>query len=103
MGMMMVAAMPFGPMNGGGGGGVGGPMFPMMMAHPTSRGVPLALQCDLEHLSEYQILVRQQLELFEATAEDVESNTQGRKKAIVEGQGTSVECILCYVCVVVAF
>lgn len=65
------------------------PMF-MMMMHPpasASRGVLLAMQCDVEQLSDYQMLVRQQLELFEAGAEDVESNTQGRKKPVVMGQG----------------
>jgi len=51
-----------------------------------TRGIPLALQCDVEHLSDYQILVRQQLELFEAGPADVESNTQGRKRQVVQGQ-----------------
>jgi hypothetical protein len=51
-----------------------------------SPSIPLGLPCDDEHLSEYQILVRQQLELFEAEQEDVDSNTQGRKKAVVLGQ-----------------
>jgi len=53
---------------------------------PYSRGVPLALQCDADQLSDYQILVRQQLELFEATTADVKCNTQGRKKPVVLGQ-----------------
>jgi hypothetical protein len=49
-----------------------------------SQGIvkSLSLQCDVEHLSDYQILVRQQLELFEADANDVECNTQGRKKPV---------------------
>jgi hypothetical protein len=55
---------------------------PMMMMKFPSRGINLAMQCDAEQLSEYQILVRQQLELFEASVEDVESNTQGRKKPV---------------------
>ena len=53
---------------------------------PAQRGISLALSIDAEMLSEYQLLVRQQLELFEAGPEDVESNTQGRKKQVVVGQ-----------------
>jgi len=60
----------------------------------TSRGVPLSLQCDTENLSDYQILVRQQLEFFEANVEDVESNTQGRKKPVVNGQ-VGIRCRHC--------
>jgi len=56
--------------------------------------VPLALPCDEEHLSEYQILVRQQLELFEAEQEDVDSNTQGRKKQVTLGQ-VGIRCRHC--------
>lgn len=50
------------------------------------KGIPLALSCDAEQLSDYQILVREQLELFEASSEDVRSNTQGRKKQVTTGQ-----------------
>lgn len=46
----------------------------------------LAMNCDVEQLSDYQILVRQQLELFEADVSDVECNTQGRKKPVVVAQ-----------------
>lgn len=53
---------------------------------PQRSGIGLALQCDAEHLSDYQILVRQQLELFAAAAADVESNTQGRKRPVTAGQ-----------------
>ena len=54
---------------------------------PTMRkGISLALSIDNNMLSEYQLLVRQQLEIFEAGPEDVESNTQGRKKQVVVGQ-----------------
>ena len=53
---------------------------------PFKKGIPLALQFDHEQLSDYQILVRQNLELFEASTEDVESNTQGRKKQVLLGQ-----------------
>jgi hypothetical protein len=58
---------------------------------PRSAGISLALSCDDEQLSEYQMLVRKQLEIFEAQPEDVESNTQGRKKQVALGQvGTSI-------------
>jgi hypothetical protein len=57
---------------------------------PRSAGTPLALSCDDEQLSEYQMLVRKQLEVFEAQPEDVESNTQGRKKQVVLGQVSGV-------------
>lgn len=59
-----------------------------------SPSIPLGLPCDDEHLSEYQILVRQQLELFEAEQEDVDSNTQGRKKAVTLGQ-VGIRCRHC--------
>lgn len=91
MNMMMPYPPPFGP-----------GMYPMnphyfmnpnAMANarlrpipPQRMGITLSMACDIEHLSEYQILVRQQLELFEAAQEDVESNTQGRKKPVVLGQ-----------------
>jgi hypothetical protein len=45
-------------------------------------------------LSEYQIMVRQQLELFEATANDIECNTQGRKKPVVLHQ-VGLRCFHC--------
>eukprot|EP00546_Thalassionema_frauenfeldii_P008851 CAMPEP_0178910050 /NCGR_PEP_ID=MMETSP0786-20121207/8881_1 /TAXON_ID=186022 /ORGANISM="Thalassionema frauenfeldii, Strain CCMP 1798" /LENGTH=240 /DNA_ID=CAMNT_0020582257 /DNA_START=33 /DNA_END=756 /DNA_ORIENTATION=+ len=54
----------------------------------------LSLACDDEHLSEYQILVRKQLEVFEAQPEDVESNTQGRKKQVSLGQ-VGIRCKHC--------
>lgn len=61
----------------------------MMMQQQQQRrqGVRLlALHTDTEHLSEYQMMVRQQLELFEAGPEDVECNTQGRKRTVTVGQ-----------------
>jgi hypothetical protein len=66
------------------------------MVQPMFRpvGIPLALSCDGDQLSEYQILVRRQLEIFEATQEDVESNTQGRKKQVVLGQ-IGIRCRHC--------
>lgn len=46
----------------------------------------LYLSCDPEHLSQYQCLVRKQIELFEANETDVEAGAQGRNKPIVLGQ-----------------
>lgn len=60
--------------------------FARARSAPARAGMVLAMACDVEQLSDYQILVRQQLEIFEAVQEDVESNTQGRKKPVVLGQ-----------------
>jgi hypothetical protein len=62
---------------------------------PTGR-LPCALfiSCDDESLSDYQCLVRKQIELFEATVEDVESNAQGRNRPIVLGQ-VGIRCRHC--------
>ena len=80
------------------GGGVGGKPHPnqayMPAPPPRSAGIPLALSCDDEQLSEYQMLVRKQLEVFEAQPEDVESNTQGRKKQVTLGQ-VGIRCQHC--------
>ena len=50
--------------------------------------------CDDEALSEYQCVVRKQIELFEASREDAESNAQGRNRPIVMGQ-VGIRCIHC--------
>lgn len=62
------------------------PMFNQSYAPTMRKGISLSLSIDTTMLSEYQLLVRQQLEIFEAGPEDVESNTQGRKKQVVVGQ-----------------
>ena len=62
------------------------PAFNQNSASNARKGISLSLSVDSEMLSEYQLLVRQQLELFEAGPEDVESNTQGRKKQVAVGQ-----------------
>jgi hypothetical protein len=67
---------------------------PGMAASAFSAGISLALACDVEQLSEYQIMVRQQLEIFEAGPEDVECNTQGRKKQVCLGQ-VGIRCRHC--------
>jgi hypothetical protein len=57
-----------------------------LVAKTKSPAMSLRLSFDDEHLSEYQILVRKQLEVFEAQQDDVQSNTQGRKKSVTLGQ-----------------
>lgn len=54
----------------------------------------LYMSCDDDSLSEYQCLVRQQIELFEALREDVVSNAKGRNKPIVIGQ-VGIRCRHC--------
>ena len=54
----------------------------------------MALQCDGDELSEYQILIRQQLEIFEATSVDIQQATQGQKKRPVIGQ-VGIRCKHC--------
>jgi hypothetical protein len=56
--------------------------------------IQLYLTCDDDSLSEYQCLVRKQIELFEAVVEDVESNAQGRNRPIVLGQ-VGIRCCHC--------
>lgn len=62
---------------------------------PTGRPPTLLyLECDADSLSPYQCLVRNQIELFEALREDVESNAQGRNRPIVIGQ-VGIRCRYC--------
>jgi hypothetical protein len=56
--------------------------------------VVLYITCDDDSLSEYQCLVRKQIELFEAGREDAESNAQGRNRPIVIGQ-VGIRCRHC--------
>ena len=55
---------------------------------------PLYLTCDHDQLSEYQVLVRKQIELFEANDCDVSSNAQGRNRPITLGQ-VGIRCRHC--------
>ena len=77
----------FGPV-----GPFGGNKPPMTAA--VNTGIRLSLACDHEHLSDYQRVIRRSLELFEAGPEDCESNTQGRKRAVVLGQ-VGLRCLHC--------
>ena len=56
--------------------------------------VVLYISCDDDSLSQYQCLVRKQIELFAAGREDVESNAQGRNRPIVMGQ-VGIRCRHC--------
>jgi hypothetical protein len=67
---------------------------PQAVPQVQPTGIPLSLSCDEDQLSEYQVLIRKQLEVFVATQEDVESNTQGRKKQLYQGQ-VGIRCRHC--------
>ena len=58
------------------------------------RSKTLFLPCDTDTLSEYQCILRSQIELFEATEDDIASSTKGRNKPIFFGQ-VGVRCIHC--------
>jgi hypothetical protein len=60
---------------------------------PPTSGIIMWLPVDNEHLSQYQIAVRKQLEVFEAKQEDVES-IQGRKRWVALGQA-GIRCRHC--------
>jgi hypothetical protein len=61
---------------------------------PDDISISLALPADINHLSEYQIAVRQQLEFFISKQSDVDSNIQGRKKRIRIAQ-VGIRCRHC--------
>lgn len=68
---------------------------PVSLGQPRPpRSISLATDKDDEKLSEYQILVRQQLEVFVADREDVASSMQGRKKHVYPGQ-VGLRCCHC--------
>jgi hypothetical protein len=59
-----------------------------------SCGMTMGLPDDNRRLSEYQIVIRQHLEIFEAKQEDVRSNIQGRKRRLFLGQA-GIRCRHC--------
>jgi hypothetical protein len=61
---------------------------------PTSSGTTMWLPEDKLQLSEYQVTIRQHLEIFEAQKEDYESNIQGRKRQVIPGQA-GIRCCHC--------
>jgi hypothetical protein len=58
------------------------------------RPITLYMSCDEESLSEYQCLVRRQVDIFEARREEFDSNAKGRNKPIVLGQ-VGIRCHHC--------
>jgi len=76
-----------------------GSALPMPAQLPDSNltgrpPIQLYISCDDDSLSDYQCLVRKNIELFEARREDVESNAQGRNRPIVMGQ-VGIRCGHC--------
>jgi hypothetical protein len=61
---------------------------------PNSNAITLYMNSDEETLSQYQCVVRKQIELFAAETVDVETNAQGRNKPIVLGQ-VGIRCLHC--------
>jgi hypothetical protein len=60
-----------------------------------SRRALLFMGCDEDSLSEYQCLIRSQMELFEATEAEATCSVQGRNKQIIPGQ-VGIRCGHCY-------
>ncbi|KAL3943035.1 MAG: hypothetical protein SGARI_000074 [Bacillariaceae sp.] len=61
---------------------------------PKHKPLSLYMECDTDSLSEYQCLIRQQIELFAADKSEAASSVQGRNKQIVEGQ-VGIRCRHC--------
>jgi hypothetical protein len=78
------------------GGGSDAVAAAMAATKQSMKRKPLTLymDCDTESLSEYQCLIRQQIELFEADKSEALSSVQGRNKQIVEGQ-VGIRCRHC--------
>lgn len=93
-----------------GGGGASGTAHPVSMSNTVaseppsnvlasdmatpSTGVPLSLTTDRSNLSEYQCMIREQIDLFAATQTDIDSSAQGRNRPIVVGQ-VGIRCRHC--------
>ncbi|CAJ1963644.1 unnamed protein product [Cylindrotheca closterium] len=63
---------------------------------PTESPLPATMysDCDENMLSEYQCLVRQQLEFFESSKQDIRWSKQGRNNNLVPGQ-VGIRCKWC--------
>jgi hypothetical protein len=70
-------------------------MMTNQVAVVPGRSYPLFVDNDERNLSHYQCLARKQIEVFEATPDDAQSNRQGRNKQIIVGQ-VGVRCRHCY-------
>lgn len=60
---------------------------------PT-KACALYMDCDVDNLSEYQCMVRKNIEIFEASASDLDSTAKGRNKPILLGQ-VGIRCRHC--------
>lgn len=63
-------------------------------AAAPSRTRVLALDCDEDNLSAYQCLIRQHMQVFEATPTDCQKSVQGRNKPVQIGQ-VGIQCRHC--------
>jgi hypothetical protein len=72
------------------------PVIPSSTAAlPSNRpSIHIYMDRDEENLTEYQCLLRKQIELFEAGSDDIRSNAQGRNTPILLGQ-VGLRCRYC--------
>jgi hypothetical protein len=69
----------------------------VVTVEPSLSGRPpniLYLSCDPDNLNPYQVVVRRNIEIFEAQEIDVESGAQGRNRPVVLGQ-VGIRCRFC--------
>ena len=64
----------------------------MMTGRPP---IQLYLSCNPDHLSEFQCLIRKQIELFEAKSCEASSTAKGRNRKLVLGQ-VGIQCVHCH-------
>mmetsp|Transcript_1225 Transcript_1225/g.2903 ORF Transcript_1225/g.2903 Transcript_1225/m.2903 type:complete len:389 (-) Transcript_1225:283-1449(-) len=74
--------------------GRGNSMKAGAMVAKKRDSIPLFMDCDEDSLSEYQCLIRKQIELFEADFDEANSSVQGRNKQVVVGQ-VGIRCRHC--------
>ena len=73
------------------------PVQPAVISNPPLTNRPpilLHMDTDEEVLTEYQVLLRKQIELFEANEEDIKGSAQGRNTPIILGQ-VGIRCRFC--------
>jgi hypothetical protein len=59
-----------------------------------NKGTTLYMKCDIDNLSDYQCLVRKNIEIFVAGASELDSTAKGRNKPIMHGQ-VGIRCLHC--------